>query len=391
MLLSHDASASANGTTSNHTGGSWPYPGDGYNVTLWHAYDVTMAVLYLLLFVTAMANVVSVVRTAQPQAHMAGTRSRLRLAFYVFTAIQTLLRATFFSCAYNWRTVPQGVGDVRMKTMASLIVVADLAYFSMYTILLTFWAVVDITSRGQHRWRAFVQRVAIAINVVLYCVVLGAGVLVSIDLSYRKKLVTAITISIATFSFIVALSFLVFGLRLYYKFRTLASDNDAMLRLLWQITFMSASCVFCFTYRGVYIATLTTRQFGTLSLATSYFVLGEIIPIVLMLLAFIYFPSRSMRWLTPRRSGEQAPLKTAALHDDDNDDRASIFSYDETATPHTGTPASRDAPTTPRTPYTRSGSGSGSPGMSRASSGPSLPRNDYGALNQPGPDTPVHV
>jgi len=218
---------------------------------------------------------------------------------------------------------------------------------------------------------------------------------------------------------VVAVSFLFFGYRLYRKFRSFSNEHAS--RLLWQIIVISGCCFACYIYRGVYIGTMPTvpfsspllflfiylllflslkRQFGNIAWSASYFLLGEIVPISILLVVFVYYPNRSSKAVKDNaRTGEKAhlnPSNNIADDDEGSDDGLTqryllaqlfiifyLILFLLKLSPFSASPAN----TIPRDTLSRSSSGSYLPPSSQHHQSPIPGRGDYGAV----PQSNLHV
>lgn len=120
-------------------------------------------------------------------------------------------------------------------------------------------------------------------GILLFAVIIG-------NILQRGTVGRVLTYIVASCSLVIACTFFFLGFRLFGIFNKLQSGRRS--EIIGKVVLISASCTVCFLYKGVYVCLIPTFQQGDVYRLSTYLILGEIVPSLLMAGSFNYFPAR---------------------------------------------------------------------------------------------------
>jgi len=204
-------------------------------------------------------------------------------------------------------------GDIVMDALEKI---PSAAYFACYTLLAVFWAEIVAAARGASGTSALLStstaRVTFyAANLCFMLVLVSEWAVVALTTNEAvdPRLVSTIGNCFeSTFFALAAVAFAVYGRRLYRLLAQFPIVSQGRSKKLVEVAVVSSVCTVCFTLRAGLLAFASFFPILDVNpiFVISFFVLVEIIPSILVLIALRVLPSASDT-IGSRSTDEQAP------------------------------------------------------------------------------------
>ena len=254
---------------------SSPEDEDEQEARRWSIFDYVMMSLYLF---TCLCCLIVLFNTTRDRTSRGW---KLRFAFLGFLVLQSFGRSVYFATQSS---------DGEILELATYILIPDFLFFTCFSILLAYWAVVYFTATGRSVYNRRVYWVCLLGN--LFYTVCGIVLFVFLDTdSVQRGTASSILVyGVASCSFVIAFGFAFLGFKLFMLFSRLQTGRKS--EIVGKVAFISVSCLVCFLYKGVYVCLIPIFSQGNVYRLGSYLIVGEISPALLMAIAFNYFPAR---------------------------------------------------------------------------------------------------
>lgn len=175
-------------------------------------------------------------------------------------------------------------------TLAAEIIIPDFLFFTCFSILLSYWAVVYFTAIGKLNYNRAVYWVCFTGNFLYTSCGLILFVLLYQGIVLRGIVAQVLCYTVAFFSFCISVSFCFLGYKLFLICKRLQAGRKS--EIFGKVVFVSVSCFVCFLYKGVYVCLIPTFSHGDVYRLGTYLLIGEIIPSLFMVASFNYFPKK---------------------------------------------------------------------------------------------------
>lgn len=278
------------------------------NVTFW-----ILAGLYGMIALAAFVQLVRI-HVRVPEYGM--TTQKL---FHILNCITAAARCVVFALWYKIIAIGKDSGGSTLVNV--LLDFPSLLFFTTYTLLVLFWS--EIYNQARSMSTSMLRPIFIIINAFVYIVTASVWTWMLIVENTEKhgsadaQLVTKTiglsgqndinvhvlgfritSIFLAAMSVLVVISFLFYGLKLYYMLKKFPLESKGRKKKLYEVGVVTATCCFAFTVRAIMIAVnafvkeVELDVFGHPIYNFLYYSLTEIIPAVLVLWVLRKMPAR---------------------------------------------------------------------------------------------------
>ncbi|KCV72794.1 hypothetical protein H696_00373 [Fonticula alba] len=278
---------------------SYPFPGPESDADLWYRLDYASFGLYTVVWLCSVATLAHSLINVWSLAVLKSKISRLfwkmRLSFVLVISFQALMRAVYFLFMAQIRL---GFYQERALILTSfgLVLFPDLLFIITFSLVLVCWAYLHYLGRSRlPHFRIFCYFL-LFLNISVIILSFVAFGLIAIFTDDRFRLIASQLICYAngTLSLVLALFFFFFGFSLFRGFSRIStsSSSSSKLSLRSQISLITVVGIGCFFYRAFYLLSFPTLTYGSMARVLAYITMGELIPIILLLFVFAFYPAR---------------------------------------------------------------------------------------------------
>jgi len=269
-------------------------------------YDVVhfvLAFLYMVLFIVSLGVVIRLIRQNNFSA-------RWQKFFHPLLLSGCFARVVFFLLQ---PFIMEGVMKVDNRLNFFMNTLSSFFFFSDYLIILFLWAEIYHNAHAiNHVQIEKLRPIFLALTFAMYCVV---AVLYAVDFIHMKPdystvsnnanyIEVAVSLFCTAIYLLTSIGFLVYGLRIYYKFQSVPAATKSRNQVLRRIQIITLLVTSCFIVRiGIIIWGATTNLSAHWWFDGLYFTFLELVPLFLMLYTL---HGDSRRSKTPQ--GETSPL-----------------------------------------------------------------------------------
>lgn len=219
--------------------------------------------------------------------------------FLTLTALSSIVRAVFFALVYfinNGAEQDNLFMDFNLDREPLFTLLNNLPriiYFSTYTLLILFWAL--IIHQVRHQSKTFTQRlrpIFFTVNVTVYLVQILFWILLFCLDKYNQQISIAENMFFCCISLLASLGFVFYGGRLYLLLKNFPLDTAGRASKLREVGSVTAICTFAFIGRAILLAFSTFAPWVDLNpyFVGLYFFLVEVLPSLLVLFVLRKLP-----------------------------------------------------------------------------------------------------
>jgi hypothetical protein len=219
--------------------------------------------------------------------------------FLTLTALSSIVRAVFFAIVYfinggeDQDNLFMDFNLDREPLFTLLNNLPRIIYFSTYTLLILFWAL--IIHQVRHQSKAFTQRlrpIFFTVNVTVYLVQILFWILLFCLDQYNQQISIAENMFFCAISLLASLGFVLYGGKLYWLLKNFPLDTAGRASKLREVGAVTVICTFAFIGRAVLLAFSTFAPWVDLNpyFVGVYFSLVEVVPSMLVLFVLRKLP-----------------------------------------------------------------------------------------------------